>query len=665
MDVILANALQARGLLKQVLIPLFLTTFVYSQQVGLPDPQDPSQLPPRSVSGIKHVAGRVLLIVDPAVDESESERAIRAVGGRAIEGDSRIGLQVVELMPGASEEAAVRSLRGRRGILAAELDELVPLSQIIPNDPYYANQAHLKAIKAPMAWVKSTGSPSVIVAVVDTGVNGNHPDLAGRLLPGWNTYDNNANFADVYGHGTKVAGTITAATNNGVGVASICWNCMILPVRASQPSGSASYSSLAAGLTWAADHGARVANVSYQISGSSTVSAAARYFMGKGGLVFASAGNYSTNDPAADNPSIVTVSGTDPSTSNLYSWSNYGNNIDVTAPGCSGSTTMMSLGYGGGCGTSYASPIAAGVAALIYSVNPSLTPHQVLDVLKESATDLGDAGWDIRFGAGMVDAEKAVAMASGESTTDTNGPSVSVISPTSGAKLKGALAASASIIDTAGSVESAVFKIGSTEVCSFASAPYSCSVDSTQFPDGATHFTVVAVDDSGNTTTAQIAVTIQNADVTKPTVAITAPAAGATVSGTVAIAFSANDAGGVAEVTVTAGSIPVCSFAGTANGCSWDTKKNSNGTVQLNVTAKDEAGNTQAAAVTVTVANIDSVAPTVAITSPAEGATVGGSVVITFSVADEVGVVSTIVTAGGSQVCSVAGAARTVSRRAQ
>jgi hypothetical protein len=168
---------------------------------------------------------------------------------------------------------------------------------------------------------------------------------------------------------------------------------------------------------------------------------------------------------------------------------------------------------------------------------------------------------------------------------------------------------------------------------------------------------VVAVDDSGNATTAQIAVSIENADVTKPTVAITAPAAGATVSGTVAVAFSSTDAGGVAEITVTAGPITVCSFAGPATGCSWDTKKNANGAVQLNVTAKDEAGNTQAAAVTVTVANVDSVAPTVAIASPAQGSTVEGSVAISFSVSDEVGVVSTIVTAGGSQLCSVAGAA--------
>ena len=609
----------------------------------------------------KHVAGRVLLIVDPAVNEFESERAIRAVGGRVVEGDPRIGLRVVELAPGASEEAAVRSLRGQSGILAAELDELVPLSDITPNDPHYPKQTHLGAIKAPKAWVSTTGSPSVIVAVIDTGVNGDHPDLAGRLLPGWNTYDNNAIFADVYGHGTKVAGTMTAASNNGVGIASICWNCMILPIRASQPSGSASYSALAAGVMWAADHGARVANMSYQVSASSSVTYAAQYFMSKGGLVFASAGNYSTNDPAPDNPSIVTVSGVDPVSGNLYAWSNYGNNIDVTAPGCTGYTTLMNLGYGSGCGTSYSSPIAAAVAALIFSANPSLTPAQALGILKSSATDLGPAGWDIRFGAGMVDAEKAVAMANGQSTADTNGPAVSVVSPTSGTKLKGAFAASASVTDAAGSVESVTFKIGSTQVCHFVAAPYSCSIDSTAYPDGASQFIVVAVDDSGNTTTTPIAIIIENADITKPAVSITSPAAGSTVSGTISIAFAASDAVGVTGITVTAGSTAVCSVAGNATSCSWDTTKIANGLVPVTVTARDAAGNTQAATTSVTVANVDSIPPTVTILSPAGGASVSGSIAISFSAADDVGVVSTVVSAGATTLCSVAGPASSCS----
>ncbi len=185
--------------------------------------------------------------MDPLADENEKENAIRSARGRSVETDPRIGLHVVELDAGEDEESTARTLRGRRGVLAAELDEIVPPSDVIPNDPNFAQQTHLTAIKAPKAWVTTTGIPSVIVAVIDTGVNGSHPDFAGRLVPGWNTYDNTANSNDVNGHGTKVAGTVVAATNNGRGVAAICWNCMLMPIRASQPNGYASYSALASG----------------------------------------------------------------------------------------------------------------------------------------------------------------------------------------------------------------------------------------------------------------------------------------------------------------------------------------------------------------------------------------------------------------------------------
>jgi subtilisin family serine protease len=117
----------------------------------------------------------------------------------------------------------------------------------------------LNKIQAPAAWSTTTGSSSIIVAIIDTGIDPSHPDLASKLVAGWNTYDNSSNWGDYYGHGTKVAGTVAAVSNNGVGVASVCWNCLIMPVRAAANDGNATFSSLAAGLTWAADHGARVA----------------------------------------------------------------------------------------------------------------------------------------------------------------------------------------------------------------------------------------------------------------------------------------------------------------------------------------------------------------------------------------------------------------------
>lgn len=141
-----------------------------------------------------------------------------------------------------------------------------------PNDYYYSFQWHLKKIGAPAAWDISTGSSSVIIAIIDSGVDPGHPDLAGKLLQGYNFYSNNYDTKDVTGHGTAVAGVAAAITNNGVGVAGVGWGCSILPVRVTDESSYVSYSTLAKGLVYAADRGARAAVVSFLIySGSGPI----------------------------------------------------------------------------------------------------------------------------------------------------------------------------------------------------------------------------------------------------------------------------------------------------------------------------------------------------------------------------------------------------------
>jgi thermitase len=260
-------------------------------------------------------------------------------------------------------------------VVFAELDHILPLA-LTPNDPLYAPSSgrgwHLAKISAPNAWDTTLGSNRVIVAVLDTGVDGTHPDLAPNLVPGWNIYNNNADTSDVHGHGTAVAGTVAAVLNNGVGVASVAGGCRIMPIRISDPNGYASYTTIANGLIWAADRGARVANVSYRCSNSSTVATAAQYFQSRNGVVAVAAGNESTFDATADNPYVLTVSATDSSDS-LTSWSNTGNNIDLAAPGSGIYTTLRGGTYGSKSGTSFSAPVVAGVAALVISVNPNLT----------------------------------------------------------------------------------------------------------------------------------------------------------------------------------------------------------------------------------------------------------------------------------------------------
>jgi subtilisin family serine protease len=408
------------------------------------------------------VPGRVLVKFHDNIQPAHARNIIAGLGARDADEIPNIGVHVLDLPYQASEKAFVNAFQSQPEVEFAELDRIVAPAGVIPNDPWYAGgEWHLPKISASDAWSTTTGSSAIVIAILDSGVDGTHEDLAGNMVAGWNIYNNNSDTADVNGHGTNVAGAAAARSNNSLGVASVCWNCRIMPVRISDSTGSATYSSIASGLNWAADHGARVANISYIVSDSSTVTAAAKYFQGKGGVVAVSAGNYSTFDSAADNPYVLTVSATD-----IYDvhsdFSNYGNNVDLAAPEAV-YTTVRGGGYMYAGGTSFSAPIVAGVAALVLSVNPNLTGPQVQDILKQSADDLGTAGWDIYYGSGRVNAARAVAMAGGNPlptptpspsptptpspsptpapspnptpTLDTLAPSVNITSPVNGATL--------------------------------------------------------------------------------------------------------------------------------------------------------------------------------------------------------------------------------------
>lgn len=333
-------------------------------------------------------------------------RVLAGVGGSVIAEIAGIGVSLVGLSAGSDERAAVETLRRRPEVVFAELDELFP-PDATPNDPYFGVEWHLPKISAPAAWDVGVGSPSVIIAVLDTGVDGTHPDLAPKLVAGWNFYDNNDDTSDVYGHGTAVAGAAGAVTNNALGVAAVCWGCQLMPIRISDPQGYGSTSRIANGLVWAADRGARVANVSYRVSTSSTVQTAAAYFQDHGGVVTVAAGNETQFETAVDNPFVLTVSAT---TSNdaLASWTNTGNNIDLAAPGSSIRTTNRGGGYGGWSGTSFSAPIVASAAGLLISTNPALSGAQVQEILKSSADDLGPGGWDTGYGWGRLNIARAV-----------------------------------------------------------------------------------------------------------------------------------------------------------------------------------------------------------------------------------------------------------------
>jgi thermitase len=359
-----------------------------------------------------HVPGRLLAGRREPLDttfETRTWRAHGAVERRHLPG---LGLHVLDV-PEESLDAVRQSLAATGLFDYVEPDYYARQGQSTPNDSYYGSQWHLPKIGSAAAWTRTTGSASVVIAVVDSGVYAAHPDLAGKLVPGWNFVKNSADTSDVTGHGTEVAGTVAAATNNGIGVAGVSWASLVMPLVTVDSFSFAAYSDIAAAIQYAADHNVRVINVSIGGTASSnTLQGAVNYAWSHGAMVFAAAMNSSStalNYPAACDHAIA-VGATDEN-DQLAVFSNYGNWLTLSAPGTNILTTMNGGGYGYVNGTSFAAPIAAGVAALILSVKPQLTNQEVLDLLKQSADHPGQPGFDSNYGWGRVNAGNAIQLA--------------------------------------------------------------------------------------------------------------------------------------------------------------------------------------------------------------------------------------------------------------
>jgi len=296
-----------------------------------------------------------------------------------------------------------------------EPDWLVTPAGVSPNDLYYIDQWYLPHIGVDHAWLVTQGDPSVIVAVVDTGVDMTHPDLQGVFVPGYNAVSDLAEtdgglVSDVFGHGTRVAGIIAASGNNAIGVCGVAWELSVMPIRATNSSnGMAHVSDLNAGSRWAVEHGARVINVSYNGVNNHTIQTTGEYVRSMGGLLIWAAGNGSFHLEGFDHEDVLVVSATD-AFNQFGSFANYGELVDLVAPGTPIRTTLNGGGYTYVSGTSYATPIVSGVAALMWSASPSLLPIEVEHALCATAIDLGEVGEDIYFGHGLIDAFHALKM---------------------------------------------------------------------------------------------------------------------------------------------------------------------------------------------------------------------------------------------------------------
>lgn len=281
----------------------------------------------------------------------------------------------------------------------------------VPNDTLYTRyQWNLPMIGMEQTWEMTRGSSDVVVAVVDTGVDLHHPEFKGKLVPGYNVLGDNNVPQDDNGHGTHVSGIIAARTNNAEGVAGMSWNSKIMPVKAIGADGSGTAFDIAQGIRWATDHGADVINLSVgNYTPSAALKEACAYAFAHDVVLIAATGNDNTDQPGypAAYPEVLGVSAVD-HVKRRAEFSNYGDYVDVVAPGVDIASTYISSDYAALSGTSMACPHVTALASLIRSVNPNLPNRKVIEIIQKTAIDLGAPGKDPLFGYGLINVNAAV-----------------------------------------------------------------------------------------------------------------------------------------------------------------------------------------------------------------------------------------------------------------
>lgn len=348
-------------------------------------------------------------------------------------------VQLLRVPEGRELEIAT-ALSADPDVVYAEPNYIYRAFDLIPDDPGYSNQWAHTVIGSPGAWGITTGSSDIVIAVIDSGVDLTHPDLAGKLLGGHDFVDDDNTPSDENGHGTHVAGIAAASTNNGVGVAGMAWGAKIMPLRVLDSKGSGLNSDITDAITWAYQNGADVINLSlggpyYSQAMQDAINAA----HAAGSLVVAAMGNcrLSNSSCTSVNPTqypaafehVLAVAATDRGDSYAY-YSQYGEHCDIAAPGGELEfyqdpdgiySTMPTYavylttyyGYKNNYdflqGTSQATPYVSGLAALIWSMNPTLTPDAVQSLIEQTADDLGPKGKDPDYGWGRINAQRAIA----------------------------------------------------------------------------------------------------------------------------------------------------------------------------------------------------------------------------------------------------------------
>ena len=387
----------------------------------------------------RHRVGEVVVKLEERVTAA-SAQSMLAQYGAAVQQVANAGTaQLWEVQEG-QELATIEDLNADRRVQYAELNYIYH-SAAVPNDPRLGAQWAHTLIRSSAAWDITTGNPSLIIAIIDSGIDANHPDLQAKIVGGQDIVDGDAFPQDDNGHGTHVAGIAAAVTNNAIGIAGANWQARIMPVRVLEADGSGTNWDIGLGVRWAYQNGARVLNLS--LSGpdySQHIRDAVDAAHAAGALVVAAMGNcrfYNPPECPSANPisypaayeNTMAVAATTIS-DGIANYSQYADYCDVSAPGGEigylgdpegivgtlptysdfylKNTYGYSEDYDYLQGTSMATAHVAGLAALIWAVDPSLTANEVKNTIENSADDLGTPGPDRDFGHGRINAYAAL-----------------------------------------------------------------------------------------------------------------------------------------------------------------------------------------------------------------------------------------------------------------
>lgn len=372
--------------------------------------------------GASSVPGEILVGLKAGRSRQAMTGLTQKLGLRTVKSVGNLGLHVVKTAGNTSK--ALEALRAQPDVAFAEpnaRETLPPVKKDGPvlkggaatrgGDPMMADQWAIAKINAPEAWAITPGDPKTVLAIVDTGIDYNHPDFGGRVLKGKDFANNDDDAMDGHAHGTHCAGIAAASTGNGIGIAGLAPNVSLLPVKVLSDSGSGTTDAVCAGIVWAADQGASVISMSLGGQGGQQAKqAAVDYARSKGAVVVVAMGNNGGNVavyPGA-NKGVIAVGATTAEDARA-SFSNFGDWITIGAPGHKILSTVPNNGYQAFSGTSMATPYVAGLAALIRSQDPSLDAEAVRERIQKGAVDLGKAGFDPEFGHGRINAAASLA----------------------------------------------------------------------------------------------------------------------------------------------------------------------------------------------------------------------------------------------------------------